>query len=37
MNMQRNPVPELGDNQWLCDLVFMVDINEHLSKLSRKL
>jgi len=37
MNMQGNSVPEIGDNQWLCDLAFVVDISKHLSELNRKL
>ena len=37
MDMQGNPVVELSDNRWLCDLAFMVDISKHFSRLSIKL
>ena len=37
MNMQGNPVVELSNNQWLCDLAFMVDISKHFSELNIKL
>ena len=37
MDMQGNPVVELSDNRWLCDLAFMVDISKHFSKLNIKL
>ena len=37
MDMQGNPVVELSDNRWLCNLTFMVDISKHFSKLNIKL
>ena len=37
MDMQRNPVVDLSDNRWLCDLAFKSDINKHFSKLNIKL
>ena len=37
MDMQGNPVVELSDSRWLCDLAFMVDISKHLSELNMKL
>ena len=37
MDMQVNPVVELSDNRWLCDLAFMVDISKHFSELNIKL
>ena len=37
MDMQGNPVVELSDNRWLCDLAFMVDISKHFSQLNIKL
>ena len=37
MDMQRNPVVELSDNRWLCDLAFIVDISKYFSELNMKL
>ena len=37
MDMKGNPVVELSDNRWLCDLAFMVDISKHFSELNIKL
>ena len=35
--MKGNPVIEQCDNQWLCNLAFMVDISKHFSELNIKL
>ena len=37
MDMQGNPVGELSDNRWLCDLACMIDISKHFSELNTKL
>lgn len=31
------PVRELSDSKWLCDLAFMVDITQYLSEMNIKL
>ena len=37
VDMQGNPVVELSDKWWSCDLAFMVDISKHFSELNIKL
>nr|KAF6460617.1 hypothetical protein HJG59_011522 [Molossus molossus] len=37
MEMKGNPVRELNDSKWLCDLVFIVDTTKYLSELNVKL
>ena len=37
MDTQGNPVAELSDNGWLCDLAYMIDISKHLSEHNMKL
>lgn len=31
MTLHGNPIPELHEKQWLCDLAFIVDMSKHLS------
>ncbi len=37
MDMKGEPIPELDQDQWMCDLAFLVDITSHLNKLNLKL
>lgn len=35
--MKGEPVDELGDDKWLCDSAFTVDVTKHLSELNLQL
>ena len=37
MKEKGNPVSEINDAEWICDLAFLVHITSHLNKLNSRL
>lgn len=37
MEIKEKPIPELNDDEWICDLAFLVDLTTHLNQLNSNL